>query len=418
MYTSFFSALCNTQLPPELLRLGGVLLIADAGRFSGQAAQEDRLLGGVRLAPVVEVLKQQPLKIPLHQLLQALVLGLEAGARLGLQSLAMPEPSLEIGATTAAAVVAAGLLKGDSPEQLEEKAAAAMELPALSVDTTPEAFNRAVLAATGSEGKSKFTKLSKAFLGGIGRSWLVRTLVLPRWGGPGISQVALEGVEEILQRHLKAADKRLRADQVEHIEIRTGPGLYVWEQAAGSSGLKHWIGMLVACHGLSPEDLALAQGSRAGEVAAVASKVVVELDWKLAFQGAYGQWGQSEPIPQLLKAPFGRSFFKLLVQTGIPDPAALIKGRPDRVLRTLLRPGGSLDSLDTEAFRHIQPVQIKLYTTRGGGWPERRSQPSGSWPGLENTALARVGQLQSSLLNEVASNPPADQWLSRLKGGS
>lgn len=115
-------------------------------------------------------------------------------------------------------------------------------------------------------------------LGGLGSVWLTHTLVVPRFVAPPWCTVALEGLDEILQRHVKAADKRLRADQVERIEVKLPWPHWGHEQAAGADTLAHLMGILLSFHGLGPEELA-DPAVRAEEVAWVAGTVTLTHDW-------------------------------------------------------------------------------------------------------------------------------------------
>jgi hypothetical protein len=248
-------------------------------------------------------------------------------------------------------------------------------------------------------------------LGGTGRAWLTRTLLVRAHPGLLVGAVAVEAIQEVLRRHVKAADKRLRADQVERIEVRVGAQAHAAEVAAlalagGSdigvaASVARSVGVLVAHHALEPSVLGgahapMADGGpssaeRAAEAEAVASRVQIVHDWGLTVR-AHEKMAQV--LAPLLGGPGALRRAPALFDDGLPpfaaqDVAAALRARPDRLLRTLRTPAGDLGAVDLSTFQWHAPVEVKLYTTRGGWWPERRALPLGNGDDRSALALSR-----------------------------
>jgi 2-methylcitrate dehydratase PrpD len=285
------------------------------------------------------------------------------------------------------------------------------------------------------EGSSFYTELClEPLLGayaGLGSVWLTRTLVVKPyavspWGG-----VAVEGVSEILRRHIKAADKRLRAEQVEKIEVRTS--LFPWgmDQAAGSvderspiavaTSIKRAIGVLVARHDLRPADLTTdAIHEKSTEIQHVAERVEIVHDWALSVNSVESLTRSLGPILAGLSPIQLRQVRTKLKDTGgwprwhRQDLWPIVRSRPDRVLRNLQGERGDLGGVDIDTFRWSLPVEVKLYTTRGGWWPERRSLPQGTVAGgdIEAVALSKHGG--SPALLDVDGASSAAAWVKEL----
>jgi hypothetical protein len=199
--------------------------------------------------------------------------------------------------------------------------------------------------------------------------WLTRALVLPRLCVPAPLATAVEGVEEILKRHVKAADKRLRAEQIERIEVRVS--FPTWAMERKHPMIADLVGRMVAFHALGPDERAstttVSEGNsldKAAEIADVAARVEVIHDWGLSV----GLVRSAIPYVGVLRVSHYRSLRKLLKSNGIwpgvlpADLWSVIQAGPGPLKGSQAAPGAPLS----------WPVQIKLYTTRGGWWPERR----------------------------------------------
>ncbi|MFN7146504.1 MAG: hypothetical protein ACK4YP_22205, partial [Myxococcota bacterium] len=289
------------------------------------------------------------------------------------------------------------------------------------------------------EGSSFYGPLSEQPLhgayGGLGKTWLTRTLVIKPEAVMAWAGVAVEGVAEILKRHVKAADKRLRAEQVEKIEIRAGllpwamdkvgsdvdarsPGALAWS-------LKRAIGVLVARHDLRPQDLtAAALEEKAGDIEHVASRVEVVHDWALTVNTVESFTRHLGPLfARLSPLQLRQVRARLREADGWPqwhrqDLWPIVRARPDRVVRNLQARQGDLGDVDLTAFRWQIPVEIKLYTTRGGWWPERRSLPLGTAAtgDIEAVALAKHGGADAAALAAADARSDATAWVKGLLG--
>jgi 2-methylcitrate dehydratase PrpD len=269
--------------------------------------------------------------------------------------------------------------------------------------------------------------------GGLGRSWLTRTLVVKPDAAMAWAGVAVQGVHEILERHIKAADKRLRSDQVERIELRVG--LLPWAMdAAGDElegfspaglawSIKRALAVLIARHGLRPEDLTpAALAEKRDEIEQLAQKVQVVHDWSLSVATVEHFTRVLGPLftgmnPLQLRAVRTR----LKAAGGWPrwhreDLWPIARSRPDRVLWNLRAPPGDLGDVDLDAFRWHLPIEVKLYTTRGGWWPERRALPLGSVAthDIEAVALAKHGGAAANTALAAPADAPADRWVAEL----
>lgn len=345
----------------------------------------------------------------------------EVGARAGLAgALSHRSDAVDSRPMRAAAAVVAARAQGAGPEQVEAAVAGALAaggpapIEELGRLEGVSALARSIHEARGGAGAE--SGLPEAW-GAAGAVWLARTLVIPRFPGSVWANVALDALDEVLGRHLKAAEKRLRAEQIERIELRTawgGPGAAPTAFSApalGAWSLPEAFGLLLAHHELGPELLEVgASGDKADEVAHVAARVQVVEDWRLSLRKA-------RTLSQALGPVLGSAGLRAALSagrgrvSGPPDAAqlgALLGEAPWATLAGLRRRGGLAACTLDQA--QSWPVELKLYTTRGGWWPERRSAPSGTGPGLRAAALARYAGPGAALLDAPGDRPAAD-WI-------
>ncbi len=418
---------------------------------------DDYLLAGRASLAAVPAVWASAAGHSVEDLLVATVIGNEIGGRIGLALLLGPRHTrTDTFVTAAAGAAAAAWLAGADADTIARAVSIALQqgkrltpadsaanpaaVGAGAARTAMEAVGRA--RTEGSldlldEGSSFYGPLSQTPLhgayGGLGRAWLTRTLVIKpeavmAWGG-----VAIQGVHEILKRHVKASDKRLRAEQVERIEVRVG--LLPWAMdhvAAGADShspvalawsLKRAIGVLVARHDLRPADLtpeALAE--KAADIEHVVSRVEVVHDWALSVSTVEGFTRVLGPLFAGLSPMQLRHVLSRLKEAGgwpewhRADLWPLVRARPDRVVRNLQAADGDLGDIDLASFRWQLPIEVKLYTTRGGWWPERRALPSGSVTtgDIEAVALAKHGGADASALAGVDGRADAVAWVGDL----
>jgi len=261
--------------------------------------------------------------------------------------------------------------------------------------------------------------------GGAGKVWFTRTLACPRFPGSPGANVALDALDVILGRHLKAAEKRLRADQVERVDVRVSFAAAVCAKATeglsppalGAWSLAEALSLLLVHHELGPEWLESgASGEKAEEVAALASRVTITTDWKLSAR-------RLRVLAQALGPVLGPVGVAKLLRSARPhlggelDPDQLVplfRERPWEAL-TGLRKRGGLEACDLVAAR-CYPAEVKLYTTRGGWWPERRNTPTGIAEGLESAARGRFGnEAAAESLLAARGDKPAGEWVAELR---
>jgi 2-methylcitrate dehydratase PrpD len=360
----------------------------------------------------------------LGEVLVATVIANELGARLGAATLFGTSPDLAASHVQAlAAAAAAARLAGLEEKETAQAYALALShvgpghwttlhgqglARGLAVASAAAAGGEAVaLAAQGGRGdlalldnapglfeRVAYLPLRAAF-GGLGDTWLTRTLSFPPHPGSLLVQVPVQGVQEILRRHIKAADKRLRVDQLHRIEVRTGfltcaaeavasrwPGIHA---ATVTRSPSRAIGALVAAQALGAEQVSPAWlDEHRDEVAAAAGRVEIQQD-------AERTRAMADHLVEVLGPLFAGVTAQELQQAAHrarhelhwPHKASLanLLSRPshlDRLVEKARASSGDFSRVDARAVRFPLGADIKLYTTRGGWWPEHREIPEGS----------------------------------------
>ena len=254
--------------------------------------------------------------------------------------------------------------------------------------------------------------LSEAFTG-LGDCWLGRTTAFSLYPGHLFTQVPVQAVQEILRRHVKAADKRLRIDQIDRIEIRSHAltlGLTKGQvdgrpldSASVCADLRRQIGVLFVTHELDAASIRPEELARHSEaIEWVAERVELVHDWpstltlvqnmRDSMSPLYG----SVPLRDLWRT--SRSSDHGFGWSGLLPPTdqwkEFLKARPDRLF-SAQSPSSELSEVDERAFRYCLPTEVKLYTTRGGWWPERRNTPEGApgwnWQATVDGIAAKFG---------------------------
>jgi hypothetical protein len=238
-------------------------------------------------------------------------------------------------------------------------------------------------------------------LTGLGSAWLTRT-----WGprlvpAGAFCQVPVQAVGEVLRRHIKAADKRLRADQVDKIEIRAGAPTWTTEalfERAGAAdptaavySTRRSVAALVVASELGPAQTDPAWIEKNAEaIGEVARRVELTHDWSRTYTLLETLVTQLSPLfagltrDELRQAgAMARATYGALPAPTLLEAAEMLRRRPDQLWEKLSRSPSDLSSARLEDWQFRFDVEVKLHTTRGGTWPERRSLPEGSpgWPG-------------------------------------
>ena len=234
----------------------------------------------------------------------------------------------------------------------------------------------------------------RAAFTGLGTAWLTRTICFKRLPGSIYGQVPLEALHEVFKRHVKAADKRLRCDQVHYLEVRTSaPAVLMERLAADHPGLTPAVlahsmsrstGALLSAYQLTAADITPeVLASFSDRILQVASRMNVVHDWEQTVRLVEHLLNAFEPLfsgvtraelkvaGQQARTTFGR----------LPMPEwgeqlfKAIRARPDRLLHRIGTGTGRLEDAKLDQWDWAFGAHIKLYSTRGGWWPERRACP-------------------------------------------
>ncbi|MEC8425133.1 MAG: hypothetical protein VX000_15215, partial [Myxococcota bacterium] len=274
----------------------------------------------------------------------------------------------------------------------------------------------------------------RAAFTGLGQAWLTATLSYKLLPASTFVQTPAESVWEILRRHVKAADKRLRPDQVDSVEVRVAAPAHRFDAHADRAlapasvpySIPNAIGVLIVAHELSPAVLTqewLSQNESAVKAIAAAVEVVHDPARTAMAAG---------PMLQAIAPLFaGVGTFRLLrlladaaPRSGAPRrPLAVdmvrrvMEVRPERVVGALRDAVPDLATARLGEFALHTDVEVLLRTTRGGTWPERRTGPEGapgwSWEDTRARVLARHGD-QADGLAAVADGDDAHGWVGGL----
>ena len=230
---------------------------------------------------------------------------------------------------------------------------------------------------------------------GVGEAWLTHTLSFPRWPGPVVWHSAYDALHCVLKRHVKAADKRLRVDQVLEIQVRLpAPSVAMasWmartgfnESASLPHSLRHGMGALIARHQLGPEEMVAEDWKQQPAYGEVASRVRVQHDLSLTLDFM----GQAvESVGPLIGGITEAEWRRLLERVSRPevgwptlswaDVRSLMRHRPDKWIKQLRFAPISLAEARLDEWQLRLGAEIEVYTTRGGKWPDRRSFPEHS----------------------------------------
>ena len=427
---------------------GSTSAVAAAGIHAAMAASTDRLdhlLGGMPGVGSVSAALALAKGQSLGALMAAIAVGNEVGGRVGASLLVGPSHGGCAGwVPRVAAAATAGRLLGLGAGQMAHALSMAIvgggPIPraVLAGEGRAHAFGAAVSggvgdarsAASGVTGQvdvleaagglleaASWIPLRHAF-SGLGQAWLSHTLSYPRWPGPPAFHAALDAVREILDRHIKAADKRLRADQVAGIKVGlSAPAVAMdsWMVRRGIRGpeglghsLRHAIGALIVDHELDSTTLAqdgwAARRDLYGEVARL---VEVEHDLDLSLDLAGSTIATVAPLfGGITEGEIWETLGRLSApEIGWPsvrlgDFKSLISHRPDKWMRALRYAGPGLGEAQLEDWQLRLGASVAISTTRGGNWPDRRATAVGG-------PSSAVGTLTSRLVGDFAGEEPS-----------
>ena len=201
---------------------------------------------------------------------------------------------------------------------------------------------------------------------GLSSVWYLTTIRRINSKGAFEWLTAVQSVEEILNRHVKAASKRLRYQQIDKLEI-TVP--HIFEGTDGS--FKEWVAKFILTHEWS--EMHDDQSWCAENFVAtqdVASKISVKYAPALT-ESMLAQW-----LIELPDIFVGTSTAQIETITGLSMHWTAV--RSHRTLKNAIKECAYASGIPTQnqldAFIPQVPVEVRLMTTRGGTWPERRQQ--------------------------------------------
>ncbi|MBL8614690.1 MAG: hypothetical protein JNM72_03675 [Deltaproteobacteria bacterium] len=448
------------QLPPMVARharlqllgvigaaaaLGAFGLRGDAASAAGALADAELdpgllLSGGAAAAALVAAACAGPAH-RVDDLVVAVVAANELSARCGLAQALGPRGAALRGKTAGvAAAVARARLEGVAAPALAAAISAALAAPAAEGD--PGAAVRSGVAAAlarpwagGDRGALAGGGALSAAWTGLGAAWWTHSLIHRAHPGALRLLVPLQAMDEVLRRHVKAADKRLRADQIERVVVRTGLPLPVGAGAGwpgGARALPALIAALVSSHSLSLDGLRGPLEGDPARLAAVAERVVVEHDPVRALSTPLSVL---EVAPQLLGGLSARARLSALGQllrpTGLGWGPGWWRGLKrlgaapvvEQLLAAARVSDADLAGARLEQLALRADTELVLHTTRGGSWPERRGLlgggPAAPWEQTVAGTLALaapgfgvgIDALRARL--EVPGERAAAGWLAR-----
>lgn len=418
---------------------GGTTSPAHAARVHAARASVpdklDFLLGGATGVGSVTAALACAKGATLDTLIEAIAAGNEVGGRIGAAMVLGPHHGLGNGWVYASsAAVAAAKMMGLNAEKTANALAIALvgagPIPraVLASAGRPLAIGMAVsrgvesaqLAQKGVVGATDvleqagglmeagcWVPLSHAFTG-MGAAWLTDTVSFPRWPGPVAWHAVLDGVQEVLARHLKAADKRIRADQVLQITVRVPAPAVALDQWIVRHGLpdrlglghsiRHAIGSLVVHHELSVPGVE--PDPRCG---LVAGRVRIEHDVSLTMDLMTHSLDTILPLVGGLTERELRSLFNRMSgpdsiwpRMKWSDARTFAEHRPDRWLERIRYAPRSLADSRLSAWQWRFGAHVEIKTSRGGRWPTSVPMASGgpgsSWDPLRSRIVTSFAQ--------------------------
>ena len=450
-------ALRPAQVPPMVLRharlqVVGVLGAAAAlGVRSGGAAAAGALAdaeldpglvlsGGGAAAALVACAGVGP-DHSLDDVLMAVIAANEISSRAGLaQALGPRGDALRAQTAGIAAIVARGRIEGVDAPDLAAGLGVALSRPGLGAG--PGAAVQAAVADALAHPWRSATRGSLAPTGSLVSAWSGLGAafwthgITHRWH-PGALPllVPLQAMHEVLRRHVKAADKRLRADQIERVIVRGGhPGLRAGSGQGWTDGLRclpALISALVHSHALDLDGLRGPLQAGGEGLAALAGRVELHHD---PIRALSTPLSLVEAAPQLLGglSPRARvdALGRLLRGGGAPPAPGWWRGLKrlplDALLTAARNAGGDLGASRLDQLALRADTELVLMTTRGGSWPERRSLtqggPASAWePTVDGVlqlaagGLARPVEVVRGAL-DAPGDQPASAWLSAQVG--
>ena len=398
------------------------------------------------------------------ELLTATLAANEVAGRIGASLLlGGPAGQAQAAVSAAAAAVAAAKLDGLDADGIARALALALQAPPaasartladggparaqMSAAPAVHGLEAAALAASGMSAPLGLLDGDEFFAGrtpealraaftGLRTTWLTATLAFKLVPASTFVQTPVESVWEILRRHVKAADKRLRADQVEGIEVRVAAPAHRLdggtddrlEPASIPYSIPLALGVLIVAHELSPAVLTAEWlDANAEAVRTVASRVRVVHDPGRTALSVSPMLRSLAPlfagVPPLRLVRHLKGATPGMGSARRPWAVDMFRrvqeSRLDRVLGDLRGAVPDLSTARLGEFCLHTDTEVLLYTTRGGTWPERRVGPEGApgwaWQDTRTRVLARHGG-EAETLSVVPVREDGAAWVDALIG--
>jgi hypothetical protein len=315
---------------------------------------------------------------------RALWLAVEASARIGASMMLHTPTQCQVAASVSLYLVYESLVKDVDPRSLEmhwhQVLATApcfdIQNPRVAADTLYSYVQHCIQHAG-----MPITWAGVDTLSNVRHSlndvWFWDTVRVSDVLGPRLALTAIQSVQEILQRHIKAAAKRLRWQQVDQVIIE-GPSALLNHQ----SEVRYLIAAYVVHHDWSDEiyDSVWIQDNIEA-LRAVMGRVEFRKTCEMTSQ----RWTTLlRDVPNLFT---GITQNQMTQATGLEFSRWPLQSAAERELHLAMREASSKGPLFApDAFTNIQeniPVHVRLMTTRGGAWPERRTLVQWSAPHTE-----------------------------------
>ena len=413
--------------------------------LAGGLEYDDYLLGGQTGVGAVPAAWAWSKDHTVDEVLVATAAANEVAGRVGASLLLGPNVDrTQTVVASVAAAVAAGLLEGLDTPTLSHAIALACAAPvhltagqaaggapgklAAVAAASVAGVDAVALAQAGVEGpldtlespdglvaSLSWVPLRAAFTG-LGSAWLSETLAYKLQPVCTWVQVPLQGFAEVLDRHVKAADKRLRTDQLARVELHVGAMPIVAERIASShprltaegvaASVRRAFGVMMVAHEFRPFHLEAGWLARnRTRILDVASKVEISYDrpagraWFEHLATAAAPLLAGVTLPELREAArrAAQHFDWNPAPPALGDVVSLVRSRPDVLLDRLRHSSGDLSSARLDEWQFRFDTALRVYTTRGGAWPERRTIPEAS-PGwsFDKTQAAVVEKFADS----------------------
>ena len=202
----------------------------------------------------------------------------------------------------------------------------------------------------------------------LGKVWYWGTIRYTEVPGSLIWLTAIQSVVEILDRHIKAASKRLRWQQVKRIQVEAPHSL-----RGSAEDLRYWIAAYVLTHSWNSEILST-DWQRTNAPALRSLMSVIEFEWSV--KKTEEMWTQS--LQELSTVFVGITPSQIAEVSDLPIDRWSVRQAEHRGLKSMIQRCQHSTNQTTQpqldAFELCIPVEIRLLTSRGGTWPERRNR--------------------------------------------